>query len=80
MNFTLTEQRLLDALSDGMCHSREELKGQLYTNGYGAESTLHGHIHRLRKKLKPLGQDIVCQVLYHKFYYRRVRIFVPDEE
>ena len=70
--FTPTEQRFLDLLSDGQPHGREELRG-LLNDSLCDLSRIQIHVSRLRAKLRPLGQDIVCE-LGGGIHYRHVRL------
>ena len=55
--FTPTERDILAVLSDGMPHSRTELHACL-PDELGGFVNLRMHISRMRKKLRPAGQDI----------------------
>lgn len=71
--YSRTQQKILDTLADGMRHKREELLDCLGDNqaDYG---TLKSHIARLRRKLRPEGQDIICEYYFLALYYRHVRL------
>jgi DNA-binding response OmpR family regulator len=68
--YTPTEQRMLDLLSDGFVHTKEELKRCLWDELARIE-TVQVHISNLRKKLRPQGRDIICN---HQFDYQQVRL------
>lgn len=71
--FTPTEKKILAVLVDGMRHSREELHSCL-PDDMGALGNIRDHVSHLRKKLRPKGQDIVCELYLAKIYYRHVRL------
>lgn len=79
--FTRTEQRIVNALSDGMRHTARSLQPLLPDTGKLCERdgkarhrTLHVHITNIRKKLRPSGQDILCEYYNRRTYYRHVRL------
>lgn len=71
-DYTPTEGAILKILSDGYAHKREELRQALpdELSGFSCLSTM---LYQLRKKLKPMGQDIVCQLQGRRISYRWVR-------
>lgn len=72
--FTPTEQRILDLLSDGLSHRREEFLSCLYDE-LGRLGTVRLHLYNMRKKLRPIGQDIVTEMGQSRIlYYRHVRL------
>lgn len=77
MTFTKTEQRIYDALSDGGSHMKGEL--QLLLPDELSEGSLSKHICCIRKKIRPLGQDIITERWYDGVRYRRVRIVSTSE-
>lgn len=72
-NFTPTQQRILMVLADGLRHTKEELFPCLYDE-LGSIENVKDHISRMRKKLQPRGEDILCEVYYNRLYYRHVRL------
>lgn len=73
-SFTPTEQRILRVLSDGMPHHRNELIAVLWDE-MTTDVTVRQHIFRIRKKLSPIGQDIVCVMTGNNgFQYRQMRM------
>lgn len=77
MDLTPTECRILEKLSDGMPHSKEELVLCLFDD-LSSVHTVKYHISNLRVKLRPIGQEIVCE--YNRgFKYRRVRLYSTGE-
>ena len=73
MEFTPTQQSILAILADGLSHRRlDVLKG---LNDSQAElNALHTHICMIRKKLRPMGQDIICELNGRAISYRHVRL------
>jgi DNA-binding response OmpR family regulator len=72
-SFTPIEGRVLEVLSDGLSHPRQELLDCLQDD-QAARTALQMHVSRIRKKLRPQGQDIVCEVKGYGIYYRHVRL------
>ncbi len=79
--FTPTERRILSLLSDGLSHTREETLTCL-NDEKAAPKALRVMLFHLRRKLRPLGQDIVTECSRNrKWMYRRVRLYThPDRE
>ena len=74
--WTPTQQRLLERLSDGRPHRLDELQTLLWDD-MTTKGTLAVHICNLRKRLRPRGEDIVCEIggAYNMYrYYRHVRL------
>lgn len=72
--FTPTEQKLLKRLSDGNRHLRDDLKLLLPDHMLNQRTALPYHMSKLRKKLNPIGEEIVCEFRFGKIYYRHVRL------
>ena len=69
--YTATQRRILTLLADGLAHPRKELHACLsdeLTNWV----TLGVHLHYLRKKLAPLGETIICELVNRRICYRHV--------
>jgi hypothetical protein len=71
--YTPTQERLLAVLADGLPHRREELMGCL-NDDLAERVILQCHISLLRKKLRPVGQDILCEFAQRTYQYRHVRL------
>ena len=71
--FTPTQLRILQVLSDGLQHTRAELIACLCDDlcGKGVVAT---HLTYLRAKLRPMGQDVVCEAVGRSVKYRHVRL------
>jgi DNA-binding SARP family transcriptional activator len=70
-DFTPTQRRILEVLADGMPHRRESLHACL-PDDMGALANLRFHLSQLRKVLRPLGQDIICQLYKNRLHYRHI--------
>ncbi len=75
--FTPTQERLLDVLADGQSHQKNDLMAAIGTEA--TSSLLRVHLTFLRRKLRPMGQDVVCELLQERTYYRQVRKISPSE-
>jgi len=71
--FTVTEQRMLVVLADGLAHTRKELHACL-PDELGSQRNVRAHLVRMRKKLRPNGEDIVCELKDRSPHYRHVRL------
>ena len=75
--YTETESKMLQVLSDGMPHRREELHACLWDEA-GCLKNICIHISRLRKKLRSKGQHIVCEYADRTYHYRHIRLLRAD--
>jgi len=71
--YTPTQAAMIKVLSDGQRHRREELHACL-PDELGGLINVHNHLSKLRKKLRPKGEDIVCELYERRIHYRHVRI------
>lgn len=71
--FTATQRKMLAVLADGLPHSRHELKACLYDD-QGHYSNVRVHLSSIRQKIRPRGQDIICEYYKRTLYYRHVRL------
>lgn len=71
--FTNVESRMMELLGDGHPHRPDELHTCLWDRE-GPVSNVNIHISNLRKKLRPTGQDIICQQLDGRSHFRLVRL------
>lgn len=74
--FTNVERRILNVLSDGLPHRKEELHPCL-ADELGPLTNLHPHITNIRKKIRPKGEEIVCELVARRINYRHVRLLKP---
>ena len=72
--YTKTEQQILKLLSDGRRHTKDELKELLTQNNLNMNAALNMHITRIRKKLQPIGEDLICEFSARRIHYRHVRL------
>lgn len=75
--FTPTQLRILQVLADGMRHHKTELHACLDDELARVDTVLF-HIANIRKILRTIGQDIVCESLGRKCVYRQVRLLSMD--
>ncbi len=75
---TPTQQKMLDLLSDGMPHSREEMFACLWDEE-SRYVAIHPHISLIRKLLPP-GEAIICEYRKRSIYYRHVRLLTPNSK
>lgn len=73
IQFTPTEQKIIDILQDGRPHHRSELRDAL-DGEFTALVNVQNHLSRIRKKIQPMGQDIVCELVNRRICYRQVRL------
>lgn len=71
--FTPTQRAILQVLSDGLPHRREELHACL-PDELGPQRNIRAHITAIRKILRPRGEDVVCEYGRFGFGYRHVRL------
>lgn len=72
--YTITEQKIIDALSDGRRHLKSELRELLSNGDLSEDGALQYHISMIRKKLNPIGEDIVCEYNSRRIFYRHIRL------
>lgn len=78
--FTRMEQVLLNVLADGKDHTRRELLEALQRSEDDPNISLpnlQNMLSRTRKKLLPIGQDILC-VIRNGIYYQQIRLLGTD--
>ena len=76
--FTPTENAMLRVLRDGMPHSREELHACL-PDPLNELNRIQIHISNIRRKLRPIRENIVCELCEGKPHYRHIRLLSHDE-
>lgn len=74
-NFTKTERRLYDVLSDGKPHRLNELHECLN----GEQSAVYQQMSNMRKKLRPRGLDIVVVNIRRRNFYQIIRPLYSSE-
>jgi DNA-binding response OmpR family regulator len=71
--WTPTQARILDVLADGRPHSRQELRHVLWDEE-GDRRTVRVHLCAIRKTLRPVGEDVICELHNGTICYRRIRL------
>lgn len=79
MRFTPIESRMLEVLKDGKRHPRAELLACL-EDELAPMTNIAPHIFRIRQKLAPIGQGVVCELYHRALFYRWVRFIGSIEE
>lgn len=69
--FTPTQQKIVDLLSDGERHAYGEVKKCLWDE-LSEDITIHIHVSNIRKKLIPIGENIICEHHNGTGYFRHV--------
>jgi hypothetical protein len=75
--FTETQQKIVNLLSDGNAHQRKKLHA-LLPDPQSKLSSINIHISRIREKIEPQGYTIVCELVNRQICYRHVRLLHPD--
>lgn len=75
---TPVQKRMLKLFSDGMYHTKEELRGCLFDE-QGAPNNVHYHLMKIREYLAPKGQTINCIYRSRKIMYCHVINLPPYE-
>lgn len=75
-DFTPVQRKMLAVLSDGRPHKKTELHRCLYDE-LGESDNVFFHLSRMRKHLRPAGQDIICELYRGALYYRHIRLLAP---
>lgn len=77
-NYTPLEQQIMKLLGDGLPHKPEEL--MQFFDPLAERQSMYNVVCSLRKKLKPLGEDIVAQKIGWGVVYRRVRLLIVSTD
>jgi len=72
--FSETQIAILRVLNDGKPHLRDELINLLPNPEFSDRTHFNDHLTALRKKIRPLGHEIVCELLNRRVSYRHVRL------
>jgi DNA-binding response OmpR family regulator len=81
VHYTPTETKILKALSDGQYHCRYEILGLISNNEEDME-LVADHITRMRRKMRPRGEDVICSKNpegRRGIYYRQVRLMASAQ-
>jgi hypothetical protein len=76
--FTPTQRRILAVLSDGLPHTPGELHACL-DDELAGRNAVQFHLSKLRKTLREVGQDVICEYYQRRFTYRHVRLLANGE-
>lgn len=76
--FSVTEQKILDVLRDGHDHGVDELTACL-PDELSDKTVTKVHLHRIRTKLEPIGETILCVWNRRRRLYRHVRLLGGTE-
>jgi hypothetical protein len=71
--FTPTQRRIIALLADGLPHTRREVFGCL-DDDLAQLSAIKRHLSVIRTMLRPVGQDIICELHRRSICYRHVRL------
>ncbi len=71
-DFTPTQQKILLFLADGMPHNKYQVLECI--DEQADMNTLRVHLTNIRKILRPIGEDIICEVRGYTNCYRHVRL------
>ena len=69
--FTPTQQKIMNLLSDGEPHGKIDIYNCLPYE-LGQLNSVHRHLTHIRRKLKPKGEGILCVIVNRKLAYRYV--------
>lgn len=69
LDLTPAQRAILNVLSDGLCHTADEL---LAATGAKSLKSVRQQIVYIRPHLRRHGHDIICQYLNRQFQYRHV--------
>lgn len=69
--FTKTERAILEILSDGKPHHRDELRDRCDLSG---SSSVTKHIQKMRPKVARVGQLIPCVLVNRRIHYQHVQM------
>lgn len=75
--FTPVERKMMRVLSDGLPHRPAELHACL-NDDLAPVNAFRWHVSNLRKKLRPGGEDILCEIWNRTVHYRHVRLLVAN--
>lgn len=71
--FTPTQARILQLLSDGRPHMREEIH-ECLDDDLAQLSAIKRHLSDMRKHLHPIGETIACVLWNGKICYQQFRL------
>lgn len=74
---TPTEKRIMEALADGYPHRRRDLLPLI--DEMAVPQNLKDHLSNIRKKLRPMGEDVICEYYNRGLSYRWIRLIGNGE-
>ncbi len=74
LDYTKAQWRVLLLLEDGEPHTKEEIAVAAKVKEGSTVHATYMHVSKLRKILRPKGQDIICEYVSGKLFYRYVRL------
>jgi hypothetical protein len=77
--YTATERRMLKVLADGKPHKAEQLRRCL-SDDLGEVCNIAPHLSNLRRKLRRVGEEIICRKYGTANYYMRVKLLYSPHE
>ena len=77
--FTPLERRMLDLLSDGLPHLRSELHACCEDELSRPASAVGQRLSKIRKKIRPVGEDIICRLYHGKLHYQHIKVLSNPE-
>ena len=78
-NFTPSERAILDVLADGLSHHRSQLI-ECLPEETGTLAKVHFHLSLIRRRLRPIGQDIICELVGQRHCYRHIRLLASSHD
>lgn len=73
--------KILQLLSDGRRHLRQEILDKCFDDELASPANLNCHLSNIRKHvLRPLGEDIICELNRRRICYRHVRLLCRTDE
>jgi hypothetical protein len=68
---SMIQEKMLAVLADGMPHKRQELIDCI-GDELADYNNLHPHLTAIRRIIRPMGHDIICQLVNRQHHYRHV--------
>lgn len=78
--FTPTQARIIQLLSDGLPHKRDDVFAACIEDDLATVTALQLHISNLRPHLRARGEDIVCVVRGYVHFYQHVRLLASAND
>ena len=72
--FTSTQRRIIDLLKDGQPHRRDDVRKCI--DDLASLASLKQHLIEMRKRIRPHGYDVICQILNRAYHYRLIKVAV----